>query len=613
MGHLIKRGAARALVSLFTFVAATAWAGQAEWIEVRSQNFSVVTDAGEKRGRDVGLHFEQMRAVFGALMTHGVKVNLPVPLQIVAFRNTKEMRQFVPLWKGKPTQVAGLFQGAEDRCFIMLDMSVENPWQVVFHEYAHQLMNGNLQARVDPWFEEGFAEYFSSITVDSKQASVGKIPEETYETLAHTGMMKIADLFRVQQNSGVYNESGDHRTVFYAESSLVVHYIYDNRLLANVATYFDLAKNQKAGVEAAISKAFGVSAAQFDKDLRVYLNGRRYKYYSIPTPAGIASTGYNLKPVTALDAQVVMADMHQHSPDYPDKAMTEFEEVLKQQPDNAAALRGVGYGYLIKQDYEHAGEYFKKAAEHDSNDPRVLYYSAMLAQRETGSGEGKGNHGAELMQKWLEKAVALDPQFADAYSLLGFAYIRLGKQNEAIEATMKAINLNPRNDGYVFNLAGMCLAARKFDDAIKLLESLRDSSNPEIAARAEQALVRAREAKLETAPRAVGRAAPVSGDAMLPSSASGAVAAAGALAPVTPGAAKFLKGKLVTVDCSTPPSAVVTVVSGSKTWKFHSGNGSQIIVIGADSFSCEWTNQNVAVNYRVTGDGTGDIISLEIQ
>jgi Flp pilus assembly protein TadD len=613
MGHLIKREATRVLVSLFTFVAATAWAGQAEWLEVRSPNFSVVTDAGEKRGRDVALHFEQMRAVFGALMTHGVKVNLPVPLQIVAFRNTKQMRQFVPLWKGKPTQVAGLFQGAEDRCFIMLDMSVENPWQVVFHEYAHQLLNGNLQARVDPWFEEGFAEYFSSITVDSKQANVGKIPEETYETLAHTGMMKITDLFRVQQNSSAYNESGDHRTVFYVQSSLVVHYLYDNQLLANVATYFDLVKNQKAGAEDAISKAFGVSAAKFDKDLSVYLNGRRYKYYPIPTPAGIASTGYNLKPVTTLEVQVVMADMHQHSPDYRDKAMTEFEEVLKQQPDNAAALRGVGYGYLIKRDYEHAGEYFKKAAAHDSNDPRILYYSAMLAQRETGSGEGNGDPGAELMQKWLEKAVALDPEFADAYSLLGFAYMRLGKHNEAMQATKKAVNLNPRNDGYVFNLAGICLSARKFDEAIQLLESLQNSGNPEIVARAGQALVGAREARLASAPRPVRRPAAVSGNAMLPSSASAAVAASAVSAPVMPGAAKFLKGKLVTVDCSTPPSAVVTVISGSKTWKFHSGNGSQIIVIGADRFSCEWTNQNVAINYRVNGDGTGDIISLEIQ
>jgi hypothetical protein len=45
------------------------------------------------------------------------------------------------------------------------------------------------------------------------------------------GWIKIADLFRVQPNSNVYNENGDHRTVFCAESGLVMHYIYDKGCL----------------------------------------------------------------------------------------------------------------------------------------------------------------------------------------------------------------------------------------------------------------------------------------------------------------------------------------------------------------------------------------------
>jgi len=109
---------------LFLLLSATgSWAGASEWVEIKSPHFSVITDAGEKRGREVALRFEQMRAVFGTLMTKG-KVNIPVPLQIVAFRNTKELRQVAPLWKGKPTELSGLFEGGEDRGFIMLDMSV---------------------------------------------------------------------------------------------------------------------------------------------------------------------------------------------------------------------------------------------------------------------------------------------------------------------------------------------------------------------------------------------------------------------------------------------------------------------------------------------------------
>src|SRR5271168_4102466 len=345
-----------------------AHAGEAQWVEVRSPNFSVVTDAGEKRGREVAMRFEQMRAVFGALMTKA-NVNLPTPLQILAFRNTKEMRQVAPLFNGKPTQVAGLFQGGADRSFIMLDMSVENPWVVVFHEYAHQLLNGNMQGQLAPWFEEGFAEYFSSIEVDSKEARVGKVPNDEYLILRQVGMMRIADLFRVQQNSQTYNESGDHRTTFYAESGMLMHYIYDNRLLPKVATYFDLIENQHMPVEEAIQEAFGMSAAQFDKTLHNYVNDGRYKFFPIPTPASIASNSFTTTPLSSADGNAVLADIHLHSRDYQDRALAEFEDILKSDSKNAAACRGLGYAYLQKQDFSHAAEYFNRASELDSKDP----------------------------------------------------------------------------------------------------------------------------------------------------------------------------------------------------------------------------------------------------
>ena len=73
---------------LFLLLSSTAFAGNPQWVEVRSPHFSVITDAGEKRGREVAVRFEQMRIAFGKLLTKAT-VNLPVPLQIIAFRNAK--------------------------------------------------------------------------------------------------------------------------------------------------------------------------------------------------------------------------------------------------------------------------------------------------------------------------------------------------------------------------------------------------------------------------------------------------------------------------------------------------------------------------------------------
>jgi tetratricopeptide (TPR) repeat protein len=592
------------------------FAGDPQWVEIRSPNFSVITDAGDKRGRDVALHFEQMRSVFGALMTKA-NVNLPVPLQIVAFRSSKEMRQVAPVFNGKPTELAGLFQGGEDRSFIMLDMSVENPWSVVFHEYAHQLMNGNLSARTDPWFEEGFAEYFSSIEVDNKEARVGKIPGETYRILEQEGMMRVADLFRVQQYSKTYNESGDHRNVFYAESSLLVHYLFDNQMVPKLANYFYARMDQKKTVEQATQQAFGMTPEQFDKILRNYLSDGRFKYHPIPTPSGIVAKEFTEAPVSLADARAVLADIDAHSLDHHDRALGEFEEVLKTDPNNASALRGTGYAYLQRQDLEHAGEYFRRAAERDSKDPRVHYYNAMLMSRAGGFMNGAKS---EEMKKELATAIALDPKLADAYSLLAFAQAASGEPEKGLASMKKAVELSPRNETYQVNLANIYMANHKADDAIALLRVLASSGSPQVANRANAALVQAenfKERSKSFQPQIENRIANVEAErdsASIPERRIEAHIEVDATSPPV----HFIKGRLAAVDCSSAPQALLSVASGGRSFKLHIGDTKHLVLLGADKFSCDWKNKNVALNYREhsshgDGDGDGDIVSLELQ
>jgi tetratricopeptide (TPR) repeat protein len=590
-------------------------AGEVQWVEVRSPNFSVVTDSGEKRGREVAMRFEQMRAVFGTLMTKA-KVNLAVPLQIVAFRNTKEMRQVAPLWNGKPTQLAGLFQGGQDRSFIMLDMSVENPYSVVFHEYAHQLMNGNLQEEVDPWFEEGFAEYFSSIEVDGKQVRVGKIPEDEYRILQQFGMMKIADLFKVVHDSATYNESGDHRTSFYAGSAILMHYLYDNQLTAKIATYFQLKVNQHVPVEEAIQRAFGMSPPEFDKVLRNYVSAGRYRYYPVPTPPAISSDKFTVIPLKSTDSASVLADIHLHSRDYQERARNEFQEILKADPNNAAACRGLGYGYLQQQDFTQAAEYFKRASQLDSRDPRVHYYYALLLFRE---GHLSSGADAPVMAKELETAISLDPGFADSYALLAFAQMTIGDSAKALSTMQKALELSPRDESYLYNLANLYLANRQPDQAIAILTSLRVTDNPALAAQVAAMLAQVQQFQ-KTAQTDPNGSEPL----MVLSRREGPETAIPLEEEVSPSAApvkkdtkwgspKFIHGILSSVDCSAEPAAVLTLLVGAKTLKLTLADRSQVIMIGSDQFSCSWSKRKVAVNYRESGTGETSVMSVELQ
>jgi hypothetical protein len=83
--------------------------------------------------------------------------------------------------------------------------------------------------------------------------------------------------------------------------------------------------------------------------------------------------------------------------------------------------------------------------------------------------------------------------------------------------------------------------------------------------------------------------------------------------PGTTGPVQFLKGKIVSSDCSKPPEATVTVLSGMTTYKMHASDFKSLLVIGEDQFSCEWKNRLVSVNYRVLGKHEGEIVSLEVR
>src|SRR2546427_727335 len=70
----------------------------------------------------------------------------------------------------------GVFLPGDDQNFIALNLAEDEPWRAVAHDFAHLLLNYNYPL-TQGWFDEGFAEYFSSIRVGDKQVEIGGDPE----------------------------------------------------------------------------------------------------------------------------------------------------------------------------------------------------------------------------------------------------------------------------------------------------------------------------------------------------------------------------------------------------------------------------------------------------
>src|SRR5260370_3186029 len=53
---------------------------------------------------------------------------------------------------------------------------------------------------------------------------------------------------------------------------MVMHYVLNQKKLPETGTYFDLVQNQHVPVEEAISKAYGMSSAQFEQAVKDYFH-----------------------------------------------------------------------------------------------------------------------------------------------------------------------------------------------------------------------------------------------------------------------------------------------------------------------------------------------------
>ena len=124
------------------------------WIEVRSSNFTVISNAGEKEARKIADQFEQFREVFHSDFPK-LRVDLGKPLLIFGAKNDDSLKLLLPgYWQVKGrANPAGIYAPGEGRHFVAVRTNIEsdNPYPVVYREYTHAIMNLNFQGLPVGW------------------------------------------------------------------------------------------------------------------------------------------------------------------------------------------------------------------------------------------------------------------------------------------------------------------------------------------------------------------------------------------------------------------------------------------------------------------------------
>ena len=136
------------------------------------------------------------------------------------------------------------------------------------------------------------------------------------------------------------------------------------------------------------------------------------------------------------------------------------------------AHRAIAWGHLEKNEFEDANDELQQALRLQPQDPWTHFYLAWMKYYEA---QANGTLFPGLANMMIDLRAVLDwnDQVAEAYHMLAMARVEGGGVHSAVEAIQKAVQLNPRSEKYLLDMARVYMAAKKWDEATTLLERLK--------------------------------------------------------------------------------------------------------------------------------------------
>jgi len=481
---MMKRTVLAALAAGALLVLPLGAAKQENWVEIRSPNFIVVCNAGEKQARKAALQFEQIRAVFRDSLA--VAREHPTPMiTIFAVKDEKSLSELLPeCWAKGHAHIAGYFSYRMDQFYIAvnLDAQGENPLSTVYHEYYHSLTMPYIP-NLPTWLSEGLAEFFGNTEISGSSAKMGKADAALIMELRQNKLIPLEVLFRVTKSSPYYNEQ-NKTSVFYAESWALTHYLLigDNQSHRQALLDFAAALGRGEPTDTAVSKSFG-DIGQLQSNLSKYVGKSTFSFYQMKAPAELPPSDLSLRALSEAEVDAYRGGFFAIRGRIQEaKAM--LEEAARLDPNLALTYQNLALAQFFGGERDIALTSASRAISLDSKNAVTRYLRAYLVTH------GSGTRDNSQVEADLRESIALNPNFAPPYGELAW-FLAGRNQNlpEALAFAQKAVTLEPANTSYQLDLAQVLAHMQRYDDAQRIAVRARDNaSDPRQRAQVEEFL-----------------------------------------------------------------------------------------------------------------------------
>lgn len=484
----LSHPAVRALLVLCAFF--SLGAKHENWVEVRSPNFIVVSNAGEKQARKTALQFEQIREVFRKSLA--VASNHPSPvITILAVKDEGSMRELLPeYWAKGHTHLGGIFIFRMNIYFaaVELDEEAEGAFETFYHEYYHSVTMPYFP-KLPVWLAEGLAEFYGHTKIDEKSVGMGQPDALLLAELKNEPFIPLNVLFQVDQSSRYYNEA-NKTSIFYAESWALTHYLMmgDRGAHRPLLLAYLKALDQGKPSEQAAAEAFG-DLRKLQSELINYLNKPSFFYLKVPAVSKVADVDLKARAISEAEADAYKGGFATIRGRFQDADST-LEQAIKIDPNCALAYEYVGLNQFFEGKRDEAIDSLSKSISLDSKNSFTRFLRAQLS---LASGMAESSRSEDD----LRQAIALSPDFASPYALLA-VYMAGQHENlpEALTFAEKAVSFEPGNSGYQLALAQVLARMEKYDAAkTAALKAASSARQPQERANAQSFLSYLGEAK----------------------------------------------------------------------------------------------------------------------
>jgi hypothetical protein len=229
---------------------------------------------------ELAKEIEQFRFFF--LQFSNIKIKNDISaIKIYAFKKTSSYKKF-----NLPEDSVGIFLHRALGNYAVVNLSgyrsgskkLSYAQQVMKHEYVHFAFdNTDSNLAIPRWYNEGMAEYLSSLRMKDGYLHYGEINPSRPSPREHSQVVDIEALLKAER----ITESRKRIDNYYAHALALVHYCHFNPDMQEKLSQYLSMVGQSISIDLALYRAFETNYKSLGKDIRKYIKKNNFPFRRI--------------------------------------------------------------------------------------------------------------------------------------------------------------------------------------------------------------------------------------------------------------------------------------------------------------------------------------------